>query len=230
MRTRLYVWVLAAVAAAASAGPASAQFITMRFGTGGLPAAVPGSLVLTGAPGGTVAVQVFLTDSDTTLRTQNGLRGAGVGVQTANSAVANVLTTSDVAANPEFQGFAPVINATPAAGNASVQNTAFPTPVQMHQQGTTPTAAAPDYVLVGTFTFHIPAGTTTGTTLSLFDWQGGSSVNNQSGTGTNLDTQPGMFADTMAIAVPEPSGLALAGLAAAGLFARRRRPAAPAAA
>jgi hypothetical protein len=267
MRTRLWA---AALAALTLAGTAHAQPIgvplTMRFGVGGLPNPIPNPAVplqFTAAPGGTVTFQVFIADADTYLRDPaqgNGLLNAGVGVHSSNTAVADFVSTSDLAANSEFAGFPPIFHVNdaqltsaattaglpnPSSGNASIQNAAFPTRVPVHQQTTPPTTATPDYLLVGTFTIHIPATATPGstTTLTPFDWQPGapptgSLGNNFSGISTggstgNLDQTVTFAADSARITVtgvPEPSTVALAGLAAVGLAARRRRRQAPAAA
>jgi hypothetical protein len=229
MRTRLWV---AALAALTLAGSAQAQVIAMRFGQNGTPRAL-GAGQFTVPTNGTIQIQVFLTDSDTTYRTQGGAAGAGVGIHSSNPTVAAVLTPADVTGNAAF-AFPAVIHVDDATfggatgtpnnpGNASVQNSGL-TGVALTQG--TPSVASPDFLLVGTFTFHAGPTNGTTTTLSLFDWQPGSTNNRTANVTTNLDTRPEMFVDTATITVgvvPEPSTLALGGLAAAGMGVIRRR-------
>jgi hypothetical protein len=232
MRNRL---LMAALAALFLAGSAQAQVIAMRFGQGGVPFAL-GTGNFIGSPGGTVAIQVFLTDSDSTFRNESGVGSAGVGIHSSNTAIAQVLTTADIVNNPSLNfgvvkhvddsAFGAATGTPNNPGNSSLQasNLGGLAPTQ---QNATPSVAQPDFVLIGTFTFHVPAGASGVTNLTVFDWQP-TQTNNRTvaGTSGNLDARPEMFLDTARITVagvPEPGTFALGGLATVGLAAIRRR-------
>jgi hypothetical protein len=228
---RLFVWAgLAVAAGAASAGPARAQivyeFFNNTIGSGGTK-----QTSFTMPTSSTLPVYVYMHDTSTnggnpgggaTINGDAGLVGAGVRVTYSNAGVAS-LVLAGTATNPTnpAPGVPPWASATDNGSNGSsaVLNDQAPL-----TGSTGVTADANGLVFLGTFTFT--SGSVTGTeNLTAADPNPGSGGDVTSfNSFTSYDALLQNGAATLTVAgVPEPTSLALAGLAAAGLTARLRR-------
>ena len=180
------------------------------------------------APGGTVNVDVFLTQTAaTTLLADEGLRFAGVRVffDTAPLPMdrAEVVAATDITPNPAFNDTDPFFTGQEVVAG---QSAGFLDGVAL---GTAPVTATGNRILLGTFTFT--GGTIGGevTNLRATDFSGFA----ETISGVNGTTLDGTIGDgfatitvnsTASATVPEPSGLLFGLFAVTGLVVRRRRP------
>lgn len=171
------------------------------------------------APGDTVDVQVFLTQTDTTsILTDEGLSSAGVRVEfDLNQPIdrAEVLSLSNIISNPAFDENDPLFTGSelvPGHSAGLFDGISFlGTPVVGNS------------VLLGTFTFT--SGAIGGEVTNLRATDFSAFTETVSGVvGTPLD---GMIGDGLATitvsAIPEPSSVAMIGAAAVLVCLRRRR-------
>jgi hypothetical protein len=217
---RLSVWTLAAAGLLLPARLAQAQII-YEFANGTTGAAQSSFTV---PAGGTIPISVYIHETATgapTLNSQGGLGTAAVRV-TFNSpaGVAAVQTTADI-----VSPVPPWDLATPTIGSGANANTAALTVGKLVAPGVLPNTQG--RVLLGTFTLHaLTSGTVNLSAVNPNSAGYNTSSFNATGGVPNINydplLQPG--AATLTVSpVPEPGSLVLAGLAAVGLAAARRR-------
>jgi hypothetical protein len=201
---RPFLLSVAAALAALFTGTAARADYVYEFDSGSTPMSS-----FTVAAGSTVTVNVYLKELDTngTLQSQ-GLQSAGVNVISDAPSAASVASASAIAANPGFANQSNSVSggtATLQADNFGNANIVFPA------------SGDPNRILLGSFTFTGNAAGTANLTAQNIDPTGEFSYN-VTGSGNSLDSLISNGTATITVtAVPEPGGLLLGGLAAAGL-------------
>jgi hypothetical protein len=163
-----------------------------------------------GATQALVKMYLVQTQGTTTVTSGGGLNSVGVKV-TASSPPTNPVRLVSIAKNPAYDG-----NSTlDTAGGF------------LYEELQSATAGVPaestDRWFLGTFTYsgQTAGGQPAATTTFTISTQGGSFQNTFTANGTSLDSS--IQSSQFTVVVPEPAGLSLAALLAAGLLARRAR-------
>jgi hypothetical protein len=171
----------------------------------------PGSGFTINSVGSTVAIQVYLLQTNTgtsNTLTTNGLVDGGLALQFSSTAPFTISSTSNITPNTaQFGG----------TNNTSLTTSGGTTTATLQVHNNTPVVAPTsganaNRILLGTFTF---TGVSSGSAITVTAFPDPGSANNIDGAGNNLD---GFISQSQAAitVVPEPSTLVLTGLLAVG--------------
>jgi hypothetical protein len=217
---RHLLWMAAPLALLWAAQPSNAQIVYEFANSSGV-----AQTSFSMGQNSTLAIQVFiheLTAGAPTLNSQGGLGSGAVRVRFNNPAgIAAVLTQADItAAVPPWSFAGTQIGSGANANSVTLADAALASGIFPDANGR---------VLLGTFLFHSNSAAGT-TTLALVDPNPASAFDtssfNTTGGTPNIDYDPLLVPGSATLTVtgvPEPTSLALAGLAAVGMAIRRRR-------